>query len=55
MSRFEFRNVELSDENWISKLNGFGSDGFEVVTSVAGQGQGGSPAGTVILQKTFDD
>jgi len=45
--RYEFRQVDLSQDDWMGKLNGFGFDGFHVVASV-GRDAGD---GMIILEK----
>jgi hypothetical protein len=46
-NRYEFRQVDLSQDDWMAKLNGFGFDGFHVVASV-GRDAGD---GLIILEK----
>jgi len=45
--RYEFRYVDLSDENWVAKLNGFGFDGYRVVASIGRD----SKDGVIVLEK----
>jgi len=45
--RYEFRQVDLSQDDWMAKLNGFGFDGFHVVATVGRDANDG----LIILEK----